>query len=315
MAQKGQEKGVTGPAPVVDEPGRVRNVVLVGHSGSGKTTLVEALLAATGTISRAGSVTEGTTTCDHDPAAVKQQRSVTLAAAPFLHDGVKVNLLDSPGYADFVGELRAGLRAADAALFVVPAADGMDAATAALWEECASVGMPRAVAVTRLDHQRADFDETVALCQRVFGDNVLPLYLPMLGDDGVSTVGLLGLITQRVFDYSNGHPPEVRDPDPEHFGADHRGAQRAHRGDHRGERRRDADGALPRGRTDRHRRADQRPGDGGRPRPLLPGDPDLRRERRRHRRAARGADRGVPVAARARPARGRPVSTARRARR
>ena len=104
-------------------------------------------------------------------------------------------------------------------LFVVPAADGMDAATASLWEECASVGMPRAVAVTRLDHQRADFDETVALCQRVFGDNVLPLYLPMLGDDGVSTVGLLGLIRQRVFDYSNGHPPEVRDPDPEHFGA------------------------------------------------------------------------------------------------
>ncbi|GIF53634.1 translation elongation factor 2 (EF-2/EF-G) [Asanoa ferruginea] len=219
MAQKAQEKGVTGPAPVVDEPGRVRNVVLVGHSGSGKTTLAEALLAATGAISRAGSVTEGTTTCDHDPAAVKQQRSVTLAAAPFLHDGVKVNLLDSPGYADFVGELRAGLRAADAALFVVPAADGMDAATAALWEECASVGMPRAVAVTRLDHQRADFDETVALCQRVFGDNVLPLYLPMLGDDGVSTVGLLGLITQRVFDYSNGYPPEVRDPDPEHLPA------------------------------------------------------------------------------------------------
>ena len=219
MAQKGQEKGVTGPAPVVDQPGRVRNVVLVGHSGSGKTTLVEALLAATGTISRAGAVTEGTTVSDHDPAAVKQQRSVTLAAAPFLHDGVKVNLLDTPGYADFVGELRAGLRAADAALFVVPAVDGMDAATAALWEECASVGMPRAVAVTRLDHQRADFDATVEMCRDVFGDNVLPLYLPMLGDDGESTVGLMGLITQRVFDYSNGLPPAVRDPDPEHLPA------------------------------------------------------------------------------------------------
>jgi len=219
MAQKGQEKGVTGPAPVVNEPGNVRNVVLVGHSGSGKTTLVEALLAATGTIARAGSVTDGTTTSDHDPAAVKQQRSVCLAAAPFTHDGIKVNLLDSPGYADFVGELRAGLRAADAALFVVSAADGMDAATAALWEECATVGMPRAVAVTRLDHQRADFDETVALCQRVFGDNVLPLYLPMLGDDGESTAGLMGLITQRVFDYSDGYPPAVRDPDPEHLPA------------------------------------------------------------------------------------------------
>ncbi|GAA4685985.1 elongation factor G-like protein EF-G2 [Phytohabitans rumicis] len=219
MAQKSQEKGVTGSAPVVDAPGRVRNVVLVGHSGAGKTTLVEALLAATGTIPRAGAVTEGTTVCDHDAAAVKQQRSVSLACAPLVHNGIKVNLLDTPGYADFVGELRAGLRAADAALFVVSAVDGMDAATAALWEECAAVGMPRAVAVTRLDHQRADFDETVALCQRVFGDNVLPLYLPMLGDDGESTVGLMGLITRRVFDYTDGYPPEVRDPDPEHLPA------------------------------------------------------------------------------------------------
>jgi elongation factor G len=204
---------------MADEPGEVRNVVLVGHSGAGKTTLVEALLAATGTVPRAGAVTEGTTVCDHDPAAVRQGRSVALACAPLVHRGVKVNLLDTPGYADFVGELRAGLRAADAALFVVSAVDGMDAATAALWEECAAVGMPRAVAVARLDHQRADFDETVALCQRVFGDNVLPLYLPMLGDDGESVAGLLGLVTQRVFDYSTGLPPRVRPPDPEHLPA------------------------------------------------------------------------------------------------
>jgi elongation factor G len=218
MAQKTQEKGVTGPAPVVDQPSKVRNVVLVGHSGAGKTTLVEALLAVTGTISRAGSVTEGTTVSDHDPAAVRQQRSVSLACAPLMHQGIKVNLLDTPGYADFVGELRAGLRAADAALFVVSAVDGMDAATAALWEECAAVGMPRAVAVSRLDHQRADFDETVATCQRVFGDGVLPLYLPLLGDS--ETVdGLIGLISQRVFDYSKGYPPAVRDADPEHIGA------------------------------------------------------------------------------------------------
>jgi elongation factor G len=219
MAQKSQEKGVTGGAPVVTGPDRVRNVVLVGHSGAGKTTLVEALLAATGTIARAGSVTDGTTVSDHDPAAVRQQRSVSLSCAPLLHDGIKVNLLDTPGYADFVGELRAGLRAADAALFVVSAAGGMDAATVALWEECAAVDMPRAVAVTRLDQPRADFDEAVALCQRVFGDNVMPLYLPMLGDDGVSTVGLLGLITRRVFDYTSGLPADVREPDPEHLPA------------------------------------------------------------------------------------------------
>lgn len=219
MAQKTQEKGLTGPAPVVDEPSRVRNVVLVGHSGAGKTTLVEALLAASGTIGRAGSVTEGTTVSDYDPAAVRQQRSVSLSCAPLVHQTIKVNLLDSPGYADFVGELRAGLRAADAALFVVSAVDGMDAATGALWEECAAVGMPRAVAITRLDHQRADFEETLAVCQSVFGDNVLPLYLPLHGDDGTSVDGLIGLISQRIFDYSAGYPPATRDPDPEHVSA------------------------------------------------------------------------------------------------
>jgi elongation factor G len=219
MAQKNQDRGVTGPMPVVDNPGRVRNVVLVGHSGSGKTTLVEALLAATGTIGRAGSVGDGTTVCDTDSAAVKQQRSVALACAPVFHNDVKINLLDSPGYADFVGELRAGLRAADAALFVVSAVDGMDAATAALWEECASVGMPRAVAITRLDHQRADFDATLQECQETFGENVMPLYLPLVADDGETVEGLIGVVTQRIFDYSAGYPPAQREPDAEHIPA------------------------------------------------------------------------------------------------
>ncbi|MEV4133598.1 elongation factor G-like protein EF-G2 [Dactylosporangium sp. NPDC049742] len=219
MAQKVQEKGVAGPVPAVDDPGRVRNVVVVGHSGAGKTTLVEALLAATGTIGRAGAVSEGTTVTDHDPAAVRQQRSVTLSCAPVVHGSTKINLLDTPGYADFVGELRAGLRAADAALFVVSSVDGVDAATAALWEECAAVGMPRAVAVTRLDHPRADFQDTLELCQDAFGDNVLPLYLPMLGDDGTAVEGLIALVTHRVFDYSAGYPPSVRDPEPQHLPA------------------------------------------------------------------------------------------------
>ncbi len=80
MAQKAQEKGLTGSAPVVDSPDRVRNVVFVGHSGAGKTTLVEALLAATGTIARPGNVAEGTTVSDYDPAAVRQQRSVASRA-------------------------------------------------------------------------------------------------------------------------------------------------------------------------------------------------------------------------------------------
>ena len=159
----------------------IRNVVLVGHSGAGKTTLAEALLARRRAAGPAGSRTarrSPTTTSEH-----RQQTLGRLSLAPFEHDGIKVNLLDTPGYADFVGELRAGLRAADAALFVVSAVDGVDGATRMLWEECAAVGMPRAVVVTKLDQPRADFEESVAVCQRVFGDGVLPLYLPVHGDD------------------------------------------------------------------------------------------------------------------------------------
>jgi elongation factor G len=190
-------------------------VVLVGHTGAGKTTLVEALLVATGTINRAGRVEDGTTVSDFDEAELRQQRSVSLSLAPVEHDGIKVNLLDTPGYADFVGDLRAGLRAADAALFVVSSVDGVDGSTRLLWDECAAVGMPRAVVITKVDKERADFDETVAVCQRVFGDGVLPLYLPLAADDG-TPAGLIGLLSQQVFDYSSGTRVQ-RDPEPEHL--------------------------------------------------------------------------------------------------
>ncbi|MFC5288641.1 elongation factor G-like protein EF-G2 [Actinokineospora guangxiensis] len=198
MGSKHSDNGQAESTVAVDDPARIRNVALVGPSGSGKTTLAEALLAAAGVLSRAGTVTDGTTVCDHDPAARRQQRSVGLAVAPLMHDGVKVNLIDTPGYADFVGELRAGLRAADAALFVVCAAEGVDAATAALWRECAQVGMPRALVVARLDHPRADFAAELASCRDAFGSAVLPLYLPV-GDSALDS-----LITQRRFDHSGG---------------------------------------------------------------------------------------------------------------
>src|SRR5438270_9711995 len=115
MADKSNPAGAAvGRAPTVDEPSRIRNVVLVGHSGAGKTTLVEALLTATGTIQRAGRVEDGSTVSDFDEVEVRQGRSVNLTLAPITHADVKVNLLDTPGYADFIGDLRAGLRAADA---------------------------------------------------------------------------------------------------------------------------------------------------------------------------------------------------------
>jgi elongation factor G len=186
----------TAPGPAVTAPAAIRNAVLVGPSGSGKTTLVEALLARAGVIARAGSVPEGTTVCDHDPAAVRQQRSVGLAVASLVHRDVKVNLIDTPGYGDFLGELRAGLRAADAALFVVPAdrGGGVEAATVAQWEECAAAGVPRAVVVARCDGPRADLEATVAACQDAFGAGVAPLYLPLRV--GQRMTGLYGLLSR-----------------------------------------------------------------------------------------------------------------------
>jgi len=207
--------GGAGRAPAADRPADIRNVVLVGHSGSGKTTLAESLLAATGTIPRAGRVEEGTTVCDFDEVEVRQQRSVSLSLAPLEHAGVTVNLLDTPGYADFVGDLRAGLRAADAALFVVSAVDGVDGTTQLLWDECATVGMPRAVVITKLDSPRADFASIVGVCQEAFGEGVLPLYLPLHVDED-TVGGLIGLLSQQVVDYSSGERV-TRDPDPEHL--------------------------------------------------------------------------------------------------
>lgn len=198
-----------GAAPTADSPAAIRNVVLVGPSGGGKTTLVEALLVASGVLTRAGSVVDGTTVCDCDEAEIAQQRSVGLALASLAHDGIKVNLIDTPGYADFVGELRAGLRAADCALFVIAANEDIDEPTKSLWLECSQVGMPRAVVITKLDHARANYDNALAAAQQAFGDKVLPLYLPA---DSPCT-GLIGLLTQNHYEYADGKRTNTHEPD------------------------------------------------------------------------------------------------------
>ncbi|MFE6828701.1 elongation factor G-like protein EF-G2 [Streptomyces sp. NPDC057690] len=208
--------GAAGRATAADHPASVRNVVLVGHCGSGKTTLVEALALTAGAVNRAGRVEDGGTVSDYDEIEHRQQRSVQLSLVPVEWDGIKVNVLDTPGYADFVGELRAGLRAADAALFVVSASDGVDGSTRMVWEECAAVGMPRAIVVTHLEAARADFEEMTRICAEAFGgddpDAVLPLYLPLHGPEGpdghAPVTGLTGLLSRKLFDYSTGERKE-----------------------------------------------------------------------------------------------------------
>jgi elongation factor G len=197
---------------------QVRNVVLVGPGSAGKTMLVEAVLAATGAISRPGSIESGSTVSDFEDVERRLGRSVSLSVASAVVDdesllppgttAVRINLVDTPGHADFVGELRAGLRAADAALFVISAADtaatgsAIDGSTRILWQECADVGMPRAVVITHIDQPRGDVEAALENCQLVFGDGVHTLYLPLSGDGGPS--GLIGLLSQTVFETGSG---------------------------------------------------------------------------------------------------------------
>lgn len=200
----------------------VRNVVLVGPGGAGKTTLVESVLVTTGAISRPGSVQDGTTVSDFEDVEKRLGRSVSLSAASTVvadqsllgpeGQPVRVNLIDTPGHADFVGELRAGLRAADAALFVISATEtsqasdgqghGIDGSTRVLWQECAEVGMPRAVVVTHLDQPRGDFDAALRVCQAVLGDGLQPLYLPLPGEQ--PPAALVGLLSGTVFEVVDG---------------------------------------------------------------------------------------------------------------
>ena len=161
------------------DPTAIRNVALVGHHGAGKTTLAEALLAATGAIARRGSVEKGSTVMDFEPEEVSRQLTLSTSLAPFTVNGVKVNLLDTPGYADFAGEMITALANVDLAVVVVSATDGVQAQTEDAWRAAARLGVPRVVVINKLDRERSDFDRTLAEIRDTFGAGVAPVELPI----------------------------------------------------------------------------------------------------------------------------------------
>jgi elongation factor G len=189
-------------------PSDIRNVVLVGHHAAGKTTLAEALLVATGCLSRQGSVEKGTTVCDFEPEEVARQLSVSFSIAPCMVDGVEVNLLDAPGYADFATDMRDALSLADLAVVVVSASDGVQAQTEDAWRAAAALGLPRIVVIDKLDRERADFDRTLAEVRAVFGAGIAPVELPIGAES--SFRGVIDLLDDRATLYDTAGGPPVR---------------------------------------------------------------------------------------------------------
>ena len=148
---------------------RIRNVALVGHGGAGKTSLAEALLYTSGALTRLGRVEDGTTVTDFDPEEARRGISVSLSVAPVEWDGHKINLLDAPGYADFIGDVAAALRAADLAVFVVSAVEGVEVQTELAWRMADELSLPRAIFVNKLDRERASFQRTLDDLKSKFG--------------------------------------------------------------------------------------------------------------------------------------------------
>jgi elongation factor G len=186
-------------------------VALVGHNGAGKTTLAEALLARTGAISRQGRVEDGTTVSDFEPEEVKRQMSVSLAMAPFVVGDVKVNLIDTPGYADFFGEVRAACSVVDLVVVVVSAVDGVEAQTIAAWRLAGELGIGRLVFINKLDRDRASFDRTLADVQDQLGAGIAPLELP-IGEEA-AFCGIADLLTDTAIRYDSGTPTTGPIPD------------------------------------------------------------------------------------------------------
>jgi elongation factor G len=186
----------------VYEPSKIRNVALVGHSGAGKTTLLEALLFASGALTRMGNVEDGNTVSDHDPEEVRRGISVSLSLAPVEWSGVKVNVLDAPGYADFIGDVQGALRAADAVLFVVSAVDGVEVQHEVVWELAAEARIPRAIFVNKMDRERASFDRTLDGLVQAFGTQVAPIQLPV-GEEH-DFAGVMDLLSRKAYRYDGG---------------------------------------------------------------------------------------------------------------
>ena len=187
----------------------IRNVVLIGHGGTGKTTLAEAMLFASGAINRLGRVEEGTTTSDFDPDEIKRTISINLALLPCEWENKKINVVDAPGYADFVGEMKAAIHAADAAVVLVDASAGVEVGTEHCWAFADEASLPRAVLIDRMDRENADFAQALSQVQSFFGKKCVALQIPVGAQSSFS--GVVDVLAMKAYSGEKGTEGAVPD--------------------------------------------------------------------------------------------------------
>ncbi len=185
----------------------IRNVVLLSHSGAGKTSLAEAILFDSKAITRLGKVDEGTTTSDYDPDEVKRKISINLALLPCEWKGTKVNLIDTPGYSDFVGEVKAAIRVGEGAVMAVCAASGVEVGTEQVWGYCEEANLSRLIFINKMDRENADFYQTVGQLQSKFGSKCLPVQLPIGAQDDFQ--GIVDLLAMKGYTGSPAKETEI----------------------------------------------------------------------------------------------------------
>ncbi len=176
---------------------KIRNVVLVGHSSSGKTSLAEALLFNTGAVNRLGKVDDNTSVSDFDPEEQRRKISINTSLLPCEWNGYKINVLDTPGYIDFVGEVKAALRVAEVAIVVLDAVSGIEVGTELVWQYCDELKLPRIIFINKLDRENADFDRVLAQLRERFGKSVVPLQIP-IGKEA-NFKGQVNVASQKAF--------------------------------------------------------------------------------------------------------------------
>jgi elongation factor G len=186
---------------------QVRNMVLVGHSSSGKTTLAEALLHDTGATNRLGKVEEGNTVSDYDPEEQRRKISISTSLIPCEWNGYKINVLDTPGYVDFVGEVKGALRVADCAVVLVDAVAGIEVGTELVWQYCDELKLPRVIYVNKMDRENANFDRVLEQLREHYGKCVVAMQLP-IGKEA-DFKGEVNIISRKAFVGHDSDPSDV----------------------------------------------------------------------------------------------------------